>query len=72
MNELIAFAALTGIFWTSVVVWLDQYLPDLTYYLVVMVIALLAVVNIAVSVAVRPVYLTYIVTSLVAMALWLA
>ena len=72
MNELLAFAALTGLFWTFGVAWLDAYLPDMTFYLVVMTIALLSVVNIAVSVAVRPVYLTYIVTSLVAMALWLA
>ena len=56
MNELLAFAAITGLFWTSAVVWLDAYLPDMTYYLVVMIIALLSVVNIAVSVAVRPVY----------------
>lgn len=72
MNELLAFSALTGLFWTSVIIWLDTQLSDMTYYLVVMVVALLSVVNIAVSVAVRSVYLTYIVTSLVATALWFA
>ena len=72
MNELLVFSGLTGLFWTSMVIWLDGYLPDVAYYAVIMVVALLSVVNIAVSVAVRPIYLTYIITSLVATAFWLA
>ena len=72
LNELLAYSVITGAVWSTTVIALDAYLPDLIFYLCVMCVAIISVVNISVSVVIRGAYLAQLVFSLGVIAMWLA
>lgn len=72
LNELVAYSVVTGIIWSATLISLDAYLSDLIFYLCVMCVAIISVVNIAVSVVIRGAYLAQLVFSLGVVAMWLA
>ena len=71
-NELVAYSVITGAVWSATIIGLDAYLSDLVFYLCVMCVAIIAVVNISVSVVIRGAYLAQLVFSLGVIAVWLA
>ncbi len=72
LRELIAYSVITGLIWSATLMVLDAYLSDLTFYLCVMCIAIISVVNISVSVVIRSAYLAQLVCSLGVISIWLA
>ena len=72
LNELVAYSLVTGAIWAATLIALDSYLSDLIFYICVMCVAIISVVNIAVSVVIRSAYLAQLVFSLGATAMWLA
>jgi hypothetical protein len=72
LNELVAYSLVTGAIWAATLIALDRYLSDLIFYICVMCVAIISVVNIAVSVVIRSAYLAQLVFSLGATAMWLA
>ena len=72
LNELVAYSVVTGAIWSATLIGLDNYLSDLVFYLCVMCVAIISVVNISVSVVIRGAYLSQLVCSLGVIALWLA
>lgn len=72
LNELVAYSVITGAVWSATIIGLDAYLSDLVFYLCVMCVAIIAVVNISVSVVIRGAYLAQLVFSLGVIAIWLA
>ena len=72
LNELVAYSVITGAVWSATIIGLDAYLSDLVFYLCVMCVAIIAVVNISVSVVIRGAYLAQLVFSLGVIAMWLA
>ena len=72
LNELVAYSIITGAIWSATLIGLDAYLSDLVFYLCVMCVAIISVVNISVSVVVRSAYLSQLIFSLGVIALWLA
>ena len=72
LNEFVAFSVVTGAIWSATLIGLDFYLSDLSFYLSVMCIAIISVVNISVSVFIRGAYLGQLVCSLGVIAMWLS
>ena len=72
LNELVAYSVITGAVWSATIIGLDAYLSNLVFYLCVMCVAIIAVVNISVSVVIRGAYLAQLVFSLGVIAIWLA
>ena len=72
LKELVAYSVITGAIWSATLIGLDAYLSDLIFYLCVMCIAIISVVNISVSVVIRGAYLAQLVCSLGVIAIWLA
>ena len=72
LNELVAYSIITGAIWSATLIGLDAYLSDLVFYLCVMCVAIISVVNISVSVVVGSAYLSQLIFSLGVIALWLA
>ena len=72
LNELVAYSLVTGAIWAARFIALDRYLSDLIFYICVMCVAIISVVNIAVSVVIRSAYLAQLVFSLGVTAMWLA
>lgn len=72
LNELVTYSVITGAVWSATIIGLDAYLSDLVFYLCVMCVAIIAVVNISVSVVIRGAYLAQLVFSLGVIAIWLA
>ena len=72
LKELVAYSVITGAIWSATLIGLDAYLSDLIFYLCVMCIAIVSVVNISVSVVIRGAYLAQLVCSLGVIAIWLA
>ena len=72
LKELVAYSVITGAVWSATLIGLDAYLSDLIFYLCVMCIAIISVVNISVSVVIRGAYLAQLVCSLGVIAIWLA
>jgi len=72
LNELVTYSVVTGIIWSATLIGLDTYLSDLIFYLCVMCVAIISVVNISVSVVIRGAYLAQLVCSLGVIAMWLA
>ena len=72
LNELVTYSVVTGAVWSATLIALDAYLSDLVFYLCVMCVAIITVVNIAVSVVIRSAYLAQLVFSLGVIAMWLA
>ena len=72
LNELVAYSLVTGAIWAATLIALDSYLSDLIFYICVMCVAIISVVNIAVSVVIRSAYLAQLVFSLGTTAMWLA
>lgn len=72
LNELVTYSVITGAVWSATIIGLDAYLSDLVFYLCVMCVAIIAVVNISVSVVIRGAYLAQLVFSLGVIAVWLA
>lgn len=72
LNELVAYSVVTGIIWSATLIGLDAYLSDLVFYLCVMCVAIISVVNVAVSVVIRSAYLAQLLFSLGVIAMWLA
>lgn len=72
LNELVSYSVVTGIVWSATVIALDAYLSDLIFYLCVMCVAIISVVNISVSVIIRGAYLAQLAFSLGVIAIWLA
>jgi len=72
LRELVSYSVVTGIVWSVTVIVLDAYLSDLIFYLCIMCVAVISVVNISVSVIIRSAYLTQLVFSLGVIAIWLA
>lgn len=72
LNELVAYSLVTGAIWAATLIALDRYLSDLIFYICVMCVAIISVVNIAVSVVIRSAYLAQLVFSLGVTAMWLA
>ena len=72
LNELVAYSVITGAVWSATIIGLDAYLSNLVFYLCVMCVAIIAVVNISVSVVIRGAYLAQLVFSLGVIAMWLA
>ena len=72
LNELVTYSVINGSIWSATLIGLDAYLSDLTFYLCVMCVAIISVVNISVSVVIRGAYLAQLSCSLGVIALWLA
>ena len=72
LNELVTYSVITGAVWSATIIGLDAYLSDLVFYLCVMCVAIIAVVNISVSVVIRGAFLAQLVFSLGVIAVWLA
>ena len=72
LNELVTYSVITGAVWSATIIGLDAYLSDLVFYLCVMCVAIIAVVNISVSVVIRGAYLAQLAFSLGVIAIWLA
>ena len=72
LNELVTYSVINGAIWSATLIGLDAYLSDLTFYLCVMCVAIISVVNISVSVVIRGAYLAQLSCSLGVIALWLA
>jgi diguanylate cyclase (GGDEF)-like protein len=72
LNELVAYSLVTGAICAATLIALDRYLSDLIFYICVMCVAIISVVNIAVSVVIRSAYLAQLVFSLGVTAMWLA
>ena len=53
LNELVAYSLVTGAIWAATLITLDRYLSDLIFYICVMCVVIISVVNIAVSVVLR-------------------
>jgi diguanylate cyclase (GGDEF)-like protein len=71
LNELVAYSLVTVAIWAATLIALDRYLSDLIFYICVMCVAIISVVNIAVSVVIRSAYLAQLVFSLGVTAMWL-
>ena len=63
---------INGAIWSATLIGLDAYLSDLTFYLCVMCVAIISVVNISVSVVIRGAYPAQLSCSPGVIALWLA
>ena len=72
LKELVTYSVVTGAIWSATLIGLDAYLSDLIFYLCVMCVAIISVVNISVSVVIRGAYLAQLVCSLGVIAMWLA
>ncbi len=70
--ELLVTTGLIGSAWSGTIIWLDTTIDDQTFYAVVAVVTLIAVISVSVTVVIRECYLVYLFTMVVPLAAWLA